>query len=63
MTWWEFQPDRGAAGEYVNLIAENSSDSSYGAGRDKDSIAGRNQSASGNINADGSETLNSESYE
>ena len=57
----EFQPDRGAAGEYVNLIAENSSDSSYGAGRDKDSIAGRNQSASGNINADGSETLNSES--
>ena len=30
----EFQPDRGAAGEYVNLIAENSSDSSYGAGRD-----------------------------
>ena len=57
----EFQPDQGAAGEYVNLIAENSSDSSYGAGSDNDSIAGRNQSASGNINADGSETLNSES--
>ncbi len=57
----EFQPDQGTAGEYVNLIAENSSGSSYGAGRENDSIAGRNQSASGNINTDGSETLNSES--
>ena len=55
----EFQPDQGDAGESVNLIAENSSGSSYGAGRENDST-GKNQSDSGNINADGSETLNSE---
>lgn len=55
----EFQPDQGDAGESVNLIAENSSGSSYGAGRENDST-GKNHSDSGNINADGSETLNSE---
>lgn len=55
----EFQPDQGDAGESVNLIAENSSGSSYGAGTENDST-GKNQSDSGNINADGSETLNSE---
>lgn len=55
----EFQPDQGDAGESVNLIAENSSGSSYGAGRENDST-GKNHSDFGNINADGSETLNSE---
>ncbi len=55
----EFQPDQEEAGESVNLIAENSSGSSYGAGRENDST-GKNQSDFGNINADGSETLNSE---
>ena len=53
----EFQPDQGDAGESVNLIAENSSGSSYGAGRENDST-GKNHSDSGNINADGSEDMN-----